>query len=255
MTFTKHNTAPTSHKTSKQPKRLEKFKTHLVPGVPVGPSISFGSRVQAPYNKLSNFNACYVTGTIYVLENFDEFVLKEYTFPSSEHFYWAHYFVKECDIERLAVGGDLASLETGLPLLVPTEKLEKYLKCWQKNDNVGIVAKMLYGKSHISCLRKAADLGMTMGDNPIGKYGKQGADSTRTMIWTRVLVAKFTQNIDHRHVLLGTRDNHLVNITRTPLGEIYKDFFSGRVVDGKLYGRNYMGDCMMEMRDTLMYSV
>jgi len=114
-------------------------------GLPVGSLINFGSGMSSPYNKLSNFNECVVTMRLFVAVGWGEYALKEFTFLSSEHARWAHFFVRNCDIKRLAVGGDLSTLETGLPLLLEGDKLNKALKYWAMKNNVGIVHKLLAG--------------------------------------------------------------------------------------------------------------
>lgn len=47
-------------------------------------------------------------------ERFEE---RNYTFPCSEHYWWAEFMHRPEDIERLAVGGDLSAFN-GLKILL-----------------------------------------------------------------------------------------------------------------------------------------
>ena len=244
------------------PKNSQDANTPQVPGVPVGSFVYFGSRMKAPYHKLSNFSECTITGNIWVKDGVNEYVVKEYTFPSSEHFWCAHFFERDCDIKRLAVGGDLSTLETGLGYFVNPNKLDAKIKHWSSRNNVGAVASRLngnddtcyYKKASRRCVRKASSLGMVMSIHPCGKYGPQGSEETLSNIWSNILMTKMSQNKEHCGVLLSTGDKHLVEFNQfnsSSIDRVHNAFSSGKVVDGKLYGRNFMGDCMMSVRDTL----
>lgn len=226
---------------------------YRVPGVQVGPFLYFGSGMKAPYNKLSNLNECSVTVKLWVLKNFNEFYLKEYTFPSAEAAWWAHFLLKDADITRLAIGGDMSNLETGLGHFYDGEVLAEKIEYWGRKSNVGIVAKLLAAKKGTNIRQTAKELGIYMGTHPVGRYGAQGADSTLTEIWDRILLAKFNQNASHRQVLLDTGDHHLVEFTRTNIDKAYKKFWSGRVESNELHGKNFMGECMMRVREVMMY--
>lgn len=238
---TKSFTTPTVKKVTKDEKTMK------VPGVPVGSVTYFGSGMKI--HQLSNFNQCSIVGKIWVMTGFNEYASVEYTFPSSEHYWWAHFFVLDRDVKRLAIGGDLASLESGLAHFYSGEELKKKIFYWSKKGNVGIVPKLLAGKKGTKYRKRATDLGMRMSIHPSEKYGAQGADSTLSKIWTKILIAKYTQNKEHRRVLMGTGDARLVEFTRAPESRIRKEFWAGRAIEGKLYGTNYMGDCMISVRE------
>ena len=221
-------------------------------GIPVGSFINFGSGMKAPYNKLSNFNGCTITGKIWISVEFNKFSLKEFTFPSSEHLWWSHFLVLEKDVKRIAIGGDLSTIESGLAFFYKGEELEKKIEYWGRKNNVGIVAKLLAGKGGTKYRKRAADLGMKMSIHPCPKYGNEGSDMTLRKIWSSILIAKYAQNEGHRSVLLGTGDHHLVEFTRAPMARIQREFWAGRVESGRLYGKNYMGDCMMCVRDVMV---
>lgn len=227
---------------------VKKTKKH---GIPMDSVIYFGSGMKAPYNMLSNFNKCIIKGKIWVMVEFNKYELREYTFPSSEHYWWAHFLLRDVDIKRLSIGGDLSTLETGLPLFYKEDELKNKIQYWSKKNNVGIVTKILAGKLGTQKRKRAHDIGIRMSIHPSEKYGPQGHDSTLNKIWSKILVAKYTQNKIHRDVLVKTREESLVEFTRCPEDRVDNEFWAGRVIDGKLYGKNYMGDCMMSIRDAL----
>lgn len=213
-----------------------------------GSYVYFGSGMKV--HQLSNFNQCEIEGEIWIKDDEGRYLLKTYTFPSSEHYWWSHFFVKDEDIRRIAIGGDLSTLE-GLKHFYKGEVLEKKIKYWGKKDNVGIVPKILAGKKGTNYRKRAMELGMCMSIHPCPKYGIQGLDITLNRIWSKILIAKYTQNRGHREILLSTFSKHLIEFTRAPEKRLRSDFWAGRVIDGKLCGRNYMGDCMMSVRDVL----
>ncbi len=222
---------------------------YAIPCVPVGSFAYFGGRAKPPLDKLSNLSKCAVTIRLWVLRDFHKFSSEEFTFPSAEAAWRAHFLVRERDIARLAVGGDLSTLRTGLSRFYDGEALEKKIAHWKRRDGVGIVAKLL-GRTD-GGRTKARELGLVMGAHPIGRYGPPGAVSTLTDIWTRVLEAKFSQNPSHRRALLGTEDRHLVELTTTRIEKTPCDFWAGRVVANRLYGGNFMGERMMSARESM----
>ena len=253
LPFTSNFETMTRTKKAAVEKKLAAKTAVLKKGVRVGSDshIYFGSGSKAPFNKLSNFSKCNITGKMWIFKGFNEYVLKEFVFPSSEHMWWAHFFVVERDVRRLAIGGDLSTLQ-GLEHFYEGEDLEKKISYWSRKDNVGIVAKLLAGKKGTNYRKRASDIGMCMTIHPCERYGPQGEDSTLWKIWKRILLAKYTQNRGHYSVLMGTKSKKLVEFTRAPMIRIEKEFWAGRVVDSNLYGGNYMGDCMVRIRDHLL---
>lgn len=81
---------------------------------------------------LSNFSNCVVTGELFVkIDRFGYLSKRLFTFPSAEHYWWAHVMEREVDVERLAVGGDISTIESGLSVLhkgMDPEKLAKKIK-------------------------------------------------------------------------------------------------------------------------------
>lgn len=161
------------------------------------------------------------------------------------------FLLRDCDIKRLATGGDLSTLESGLAHFYEGEELSKKVKYWSGKGNVGIVPKILAGKKGTRHRKRAMDMGMRMSVHPCDRYGPQGSDRVLAKIWSKILVAKYTQNKEHRDVLIGTGDKHLVEFTRAPVTRIRKEFWAGRIIDGRLCGGNYMGKCMMSVREIL----
>ena len=209
----------------------------------------FGSSSSAITRKLSNFSDCVVKGRMFVKDSSGGIHQEEFTFPSSEHFWWAHFMYRRCDISRLAIGGDLSTIETGLTLLyqsMDSKKLNGKIKYWKNRGCVGIVAKVLANRDKKKNFRKRAEeIGIKMGIHPIKEYGKQGYSETLVHIWKNIMVSKFSTNSEHRKVLLGTGNKFLVEFCRM---HEEKQFWAGKVKDNVLYGRNFMGLCLMATR-------
>lgn len=153
----------------------------------------FGSGMSAPFHVLSNFNECRIEGRVYVEnggQERGELVERRFVFPSSEHYWWAHFTKDFSDVSRLAVGGDLSTLQRGLCLMLGQEKGRRKTVYWQKKDNVGIVAKMLAAKKRngsSGVVRfRARELGMVLGLHPVQVYGAQGEISTLEGIWRKI---------------------------------------------------------------------
>lgn len=217
-----------------------------------------------------------------------EIVEREFVFPSAEHYWWAHFTPNAADVSRLAVGGDLATLEDGLRLLLGPQLGAQKAKFWRKKGNVGIAAKMLAaggtnnnkrnesngstpscasetttrttaadGKS--SHRHRAKNLGMELGLHPLPQYGGQGEMATLRAIWKKIQTEKYTQNEEHRRVLTSTGSEALVEFVRMrPEGHTWGGQVRGGVkrskglkVGGELVGGNFMGECLMAVRASL----
>ena len=217
----------------------------------------FGSRMCKPFNLLSNFSECEIKGEMFVMNSNGCIGQKEYVFPSSEHFWWAHFLLLDKDISRLAVGGDLSTLESGLQILLHSNISQRKIKYWKKSCSVGVVAKILAFRDKTSNVRIIAKkLGMTMSIHPMECYGLKSRTYTIVSIWKKILIAKYSQNIRHRMALLSTGEEHLVEFCKT---NPEKQFWAGKVKDGSktntgiikggtLVGNNFMGKCLMATR-------
>ena len=215
----------------------------------------FGSSMGKPMNLLSNFSQCEIECEMYILNEKGRIVQKSFVFPSAESAWWAHFLVNECDISRLAIGGDLSTLESGLTVLLGENIGPQKAKYWQKKDNVGIVAKMLaYRDKQTNVRTRAKKIGIEMTIDPSEVYGMV-KKFTLINIWKKILIAKYSQNILHRRALLSTDDAHLVEFCRM---NPEKQFWAAQIQDGtktksgiiggKLVGNNFMGKCLMATR-------
>ena len=173
----------------------------------------FSSNAKYPYFKLSNFNECKINGNVNRIE---------YIFPSSEHYYMAHFFENP---EILSINGKYGNIDALKYFYKTQEIADKKIKYWGKKNNIGIVAKMLK-------------------NNP-GNLTLKNIDS-KEKIWNKVLLNKYMDNKEHRNILLSTRGNVLVEFSRNAKED---SFYHGKIVDDKIIGNNYMGKKMMEMRD------
>ena len=216
--------------------------------------VYFGSSSSADTRNLSNFSDCEVKGNMFIRGSNGEFESEEFVFPSSEHLWWSHFMQRRCDISRLAIGGDLSTIETGLTLLyqgMEPKKLSGKIKYWKSRSSVGIVAKVLANRDKKKNRRKRAeDIGIQMSIHPLKEYGTQGSSETLVKIWRKILDEKFSTNIIHRNILMGTRDKFLVEYCRM---HEEKQFWAGKVKNNVLYGRNFMGLCLMATRKSFVY--
>ena len=209
-----------------------------------------GHSVVKPYHHLSNFNECNIEGSVFVktLEGGEEvFQERGYVFPSAEHFYWAHFLEKDHDIQRLALGGDLSTLD-GLKLIMGEFIGTIKARYWSRKKSIGFVCKILSMKKDGKRIN-AEKLGMDFQDYPLVQYGPRGSNRTLVFIWKKILIAKYTQNKIHRGILLGTGSDILVELTNNCPE---KQFFSaqveggkclsgGRTVGGNIIGGNFHG--------------
>lgn len=211
-----------------------------------------------PYNKLSNFHACRIEGSVFVKTIEGTFEEREFVFPCAEHYWWAHFMHRARDVERLAIGGDLSTVD-GLNILLGDGIGAIKAKYWAKKESVGIVSKMLATRRGGKRFR-AVKSGIDMSIHPLDQYGSQGDNTTLVNIWKKILVAKYTQNKEHRTVLMSTRSEILVEFDRM---HPEKQFWAGKVVDGgirhsggrvvggEVSGNNFMGKCLMATRSHL----
>ena len=225
--------------------------------------VYFGAGISNDIRLLSNFSDCDISGEVYVKSdkstiNEKCFSKKIFMFPSAEHFWWAHFMEREEDIARLAIGGDLSTVRSGLSLIykgMDPSKLENKIRFWEYKNGVGFVAKLLASKDTTLKETKytskrvrirAEKLGIVMSDHPLSAYGDKKSIITLASIWDNILIEKYSQNKAHMCSLLGTGDKYLVEFCKMRVPE---QFWSGRVKNGVLYGRNFMGLCNMAVRD------
>ena len=81
---------------------------------------------------LSNFSECRIVCGVFIEDGNGGFVEKEYVFPSSESLWWAHFMFRECDISRLAVGGDLSTVEGLEVILGKSVEMESKKQLYEK---------------------------------------------------------------------------------------------------------------------------
>lgn len=214
--------------------------------------VYFGSTTGAKYRRLSNFSDCVVCMNMFVKGSNGEMTQEEFYFPSSEAAWWGHFMERRCDISRIAIGGDLSKIETGLTLLykdMEPNKFSKKVKYWKNRQCVGIVSKVLANRDKKKNERtKAKEIGIHMSIHPLKEYGEQGTTETLVKIWKNILHAKFSNNFYHRKVLMETDKKFLVEHCRM---HEEKSFWAGKVKDNVLYGRNFTGHLLMAVRDSL----
>jgi len=178
---------------------------------------------------LANNSRCTIIGNMYFKDKDGFLQSRDFTFPSAEHFWWAHFLSRRCDIQRFSVGGDIYDK-------IGTE--------------VKMISKLTNGKRE-----KAISMGLEMSVTPFEAYG-ENKKSTIESIWNKIINSKFLQNPEHRRKLLSTGDNILVEFCKkdSDVGFWNGTIKNGKIIDeftikgGKLIGGNFIGKCLMACR-------
>jgi len=187
---------------------------------------------------------------IYDFSNFCEapFELWGFSWPSSEHCYQAAYRCEKESWARFAAGGDLSTLESGLPLVYKAGEVAKKLKWWgarsTKKAMVGIVPKMAVRPD------RAAQLGLKL---------RKWSDDPRDLVeiralFTEILLAKYRANPPMAEKLVATGSKLLIEFDRGAERKALggnPPLWTGLMKDGEVHGRNLMGELMMEVRAVL----
>ena len=196
--------------------------------------VYFGSGTKI--GELSNFAKCP-----------NPFLWKNHLWNSSEAAYACWLRVDPVDWHRLAVGGDLSDLKTGIALLFPENLVAKKIKHYgskcsgMKPEMIGIIPKLAtkqkYGKK----------IGLRLTERDEAKL----ETSDLFHIFVEILVEKYTHNPHFRDVLLSTRGKNLIEFDRGAVRETIKGrppLWTGQVKEGILYGRNLQGDIQEHVR-------
>jgi len=174
-------------------------------------------------------------------------------FHTSEHAYQSERFRE--GMHRFAVGGDLSTLKSGIPLVFRAHDVQKKLKHYGPKASGrpsmdGIVAKMAV-KPAIANER----LKMTLKSEACETTETIDVDSIGAM-FIEILLSKYRTNPTYKARLLETGDSHLIETGRLVekrAREGNPPLWTGYVskVDGVLYGSNFQGEIQMKVRDIL----
>eukprot|EP00903_Cladosiphon_okamuranus_P013589 g12656.t1 len=152
--------------------------------------------------------------------------------------------MKKSDVSRLAIGGDLSTVECGLRLLLGARAGKQKAKPWGKKNSVGILAKMVAAANaatkkestssssaaEIIHRPRAHELGMELGLHSLEQYGPNGDIETLLTIWQKIQKDKFSQNSGHRRVLAIIREETLVEfVSMRPEGHMWEGQVRGGV--------------------------
>ena len=179
---------------------------------------------------LGNTSRCTIVGNMYFKDKNGFLQSRDFTFPSSEHYWWAHFLSRRCDLERFSSGGDLTEVN---------------------GTTIKMISKLTNGKRE-----KAISMGLEMSVTPFEAYGKNKRNTIES-IWNKILASKFLQNPEHRRALLSTGDSILVEFCKneSEVGFWNGIIKNGKEIDeftlkgGKLIGGNFMGKCLMACRE------
>lgn len=174
--------------------------------------LKFYSNAKKPYNKLSNF--------YYIKEGIN---YKGLIFPSIEHAYQSTRLINNDDKIDFTIKGKYGNIDGFKILFNKDEYINKQIY-WMKKNNIGILAKMAikqYDKSKLN-------------NNNMSKDE-----------WVKILMLKF-KIPEFKDLLLSTNDKILYEFSRHP------DFYTAYLNDkNELIGNNFMGECLMEVRNLL----
>jgi len=207
--------------------------------------VYFGSSMAAPFHLLSNFSHLRDDETMIELNGI--------LYCSTEHAYQSRKVAPD-HRHRFSIHGDLSDFsimvesDAFYPKLTKEERQRK-VDYWQKKHNIGIIAKMAVTKDIMSKL---------------GLASVEFIPSNE--IWLTILKQKFS-NERFKNVLLpatpiyNKTTNSFVKTTYTGKETLIEfsrsakhlHAFFGGVVDenGNVYGENYMGARLMEVREEL----
>ena len=174
------------------------------------------------------------------------FYYKGYWWPSSENAYQAVFKVNEKDWHRFAVGGDLASLKTGIPLVFDSHEVEKKMKHYGpkktgKPAMLGIVAKMAIKRDTAKKL-----------NIEINNYVEENHLQLVSDLFIEILPLKYAANSSFKKKLEQTLGHELVEFDRGAERKAKQGkppLWAGLIgKDGKLYGLNLQGCLHMQIR-------
>jgi predicted NAD-dependent protein-ADP-ribosyltransferase YbiA (DUF1768 family) len=220
--------------------------------------IKFYSGAKVPMCQLSNFYGTPVT-------------LGDGVFPSSEHLYQSRKCMPE-ERPHFQEGGKFASWATGQRLLWPAstkqpqggeskfwtpeqqqqqQNKKKKGDSWKLKGMIGVMAKMAVAPA------RAKKLGVQR--LPLKTWIPMTTYELARSVWIPILHSKFTGNEALKAVLLSTGDSYLLEFDRIAQhnhengkrGSRWGGLVSKA---GVLYGENWMGRLIMEIRSTLRAS-
>ncbi len=233
------------------------------------PVIAFYSNAKAPHHQLSNFHhAPFRLKTKHVPDSlFKRFPSwKEYlgkdgcVFRSSEHAWHSLKAKNRRTFLKFCVGGDFDELSVSFfkkilphrPLVDRDLRAQHKITHWGKKKNVGIVPKLAVSKKNMRKLNlSSADIVY-----PKDVPGELMGESLERAFWKAILKQKFRRNKEARAALMSTGDAYLLEFSRDAKRRSLKTpdrpaRWSGMIEDGILYGGNYMGVVLSEVRDGL----
>lgn len=226
-------------------------------------SVSVNSLVECnrtnPACDLDAESFCYFgSGTkLGMLSNFalcdEPFFCRNHLWTTSEHAFQAILRVREEDWGRLAFGGDLSSLTTGLPLVFKADEVAKKKKHYGptltgRPAMTGIVAKMAVKPNIAADKRVALRL----------KTASEAQHSVDEMgeLFEEILLCKYRANPRFLQALKSTQDKMLIEFSRGAERETLKNkppLWTGLVgKDKRLYGLNLQGILQMKVRALLL---
>lgn len=218
----------------------------------MGDFIYFNSAAKYPYNLLSNLNyAPIIISKDEIskdmltinpsLEKWFEMSSTDFwSFDTVEHVWQALKATRYDTFLQFMTGRRLSKFDAEIfDVFFPGQGQQKY-NYWSKKNNNGIIPKLASNPKY----------GRALGIHTTMDYTRErlNEDLLRS-VWTFLLRKKYLSNPTHLSTLVDTGDKKLIEFERGSTKE--KPAFWGGCVnsDGVLYGRNFMGEMMQQVRN------
>lgn len=217
--------------------------------------LPYNSNFKHPYHLLSNFALAPIKVSANalsekVLDAFPllrEWLRDEKTFQSAEHLWQSLKAIDYTSFCAFCDDGQYARLtEQAFGVFYKSKQVaQRKMKFWSRKQNEGIIAKLVANPQH----RKKVGIALD--------YTKENLDADlERAVWADVLRLKFTQHPELKQVLLDTRDDYLLEHSRSAKSRYEKhcitEHWAGLVDEsGDLYGDNAMGRYLMSLRTVL----
>lgn len=211
--------------------------------------------------RLSNLSSAPITFVWPREKGIPEFLWdQECSYDTSEHAYQALKTLNRDSARKFESGG-IVNMEIfkNWPNASGTSTKDEYvkkMKCWGIKGE-GIAPKMV---SNLESRVAKRVFGIDMLDKKQHKREMRSGDLEEELKqWGCILRAKFSQNIEAQHILLGTGKDVLIEKSRMPSrGVVQTNYWAGYVAandqnkEGKIDGLNMMGKLLMHIRAEIL---
>jgi predicted NAD-dependent protein-ADP-ribosyltransferase YbiA (DUF1768 family) len=224
--------------------------------------VYFNSSSAGSTHLLSNLNLAPITLTkdepgieslLLLNPQVNDWLEKPLEFPTIEHLWHALKATEMSTFLLFAKNGGEPGREIGRFAQFNAEAFVPFFKkdhapqkfaYWKRKDNWGIIPKLAANPKYCSLLLLNGRM----------KYEREmpADESVLVAVWQFLLRKKYENNEKHRNALLATGSSStLVEFSRSAAAKPDKEFWGGLCKEGRLHGRNFMGQMMQMQRDNL----